>query len=58
MFGTEELMIRLPSLLLAMGGLGLFFATALALASEKLKVEENPRVVQVSEALPGLNCGA
>jgi Na+-translocating ferredoxin:NAD+ oxidoreductase RNF subunit RnfB len=44
--------------LLAMGGLGLFFASVLALASEKLKVEEDPRVHAVSEALPGLNCGA
>jgi electron transport complex protein RnfB len=44
--------------LLAMGGLGLFFATVLAIASEKLKVNEDPRVAKVSEALPGLNCGA
>lgn len=44
--------------LLAMGGLGLFFASVLALASEKLKVEEDPRVEAVMEALPGLNCGA
>jgi RnfABCDGE-type electron transport complex B subunit len=44
--------------LLAMGGLGLFFATVLAFASEKLKVKEDPRVLQVNEALPGLNCGA
>jgi RnfABCDGE-type electron transport complex B subunit len=41
-----------------MGGLGLFFATVLAFASEKLKVKEDPRVLQVNEALPGLNCGA
>ncbi len=44
--------------LLAMGGLGLFFASVLAFAYEKLKVEEDPRVEAVLEALPGLNCGA
>ncbi|MEE8638328.1 MAG: RnfABCDGE type electron transport complex subunit B [Candidatus Margulisiibacteriota bacterium] len=44
--------------LLAMGGLGLFFAAVLGFASEKLKVIEDPRVAQVLEALPGLNCGA
>lgn len=44
--------------LIAMGGLGLFFATVLAIASEKLKVKENPKVAQVLEALPGSNCGA
>jgi len=42
----------------AMGGLGLFFAIVLAIASEKLKVKEDPRVLQINEALPGLNCGA
>jgi len=44
--------------LLAMGGLGLFFAVVLAVASEKLKVQEDPRVEEVFGALPGLNCGA
>jgi len=44
--------------LLAMGGLGLFFAVVLAIASEKLKVEEDPRIQEVFEALPGLNCAA
>ncbi|MBU0671677.1 MAG: hypothetical protein KJ732_01470, partial [Candidatus Margulisbacteria bacterium] len=44
--------------LVAMGGLGLFFASVLAVASEKLKVKENPKVLAIVEALPGLNCGA
>ncbi len=44
--------------IIAMGGLGLFFALVLAVASEKLKVKEDPRVEQLVEALPGLNCGA
>ncbi|MFC1510888.1 RnfABCDGE type electron transport complex subunit B [Candidatus Margulisiibacteriota bacterium] len=44
--------------LLTMGGLGLFFAAVLAVASEKLKVQEDPQVEKINEALPGLNCGA
>lgn len=40
-----------------MGGLGLIFATGLAVASKKFHVEEDPRVSQVLEALPGANCG-
>ncbi|MFH1576979.1 MAG: RnfABCDGE type electron transport complex subunit B [Candidatus Margulisiibacteriota bacterium] len=44
--------------LIAMGGLGLFFASVLAVASEKLKVKEDPKVLAIVEALPGLNCGA
>jgi len=44
--------------LLVMGGLGLFFAAVLAIASEKLKVSEDPRVSEIFEVLPGLNCAA
>lgn len=40
-----------------MGGLGAFFAGALALADKKLRVEENPLIGQVNEVLPGANCG-
>lgn len=49
------------SILLAifgMGGLGLFFATILAIANEKFKIKEDPRIVEIEEALPGINCGA
>lgn len=41
-----------------MGGLGILFAVVLAYASQKLHVEENPKVAQILEALPGLNCAA
>jgi len=44
--------------LLTMGGLGAFFAAALAIADKKLRVEEDPRIGQVNDALPGANCGA
>jgi electron transport complex protein RnfB len=41
-----------------MGGLGLFFAIVLAAANEKFKVEEDPKVQALSDALPAINCGA
>lgn len=43
--------------LLAMGGLGVFFATFLTVASKKLKVEENPMVEKILSELPQTNCG-
>jgi len=42
----------------AMGGLGVFFAGFLAIASKKLMVEEDPNVEKVLEQLPQTNCGA
>jgi Na+-translocating ferredoxin:NAD+ oxidoreductase RNF subunit RnfB len=41
-----------------MAGLGLFFATLLAVAYRYLRVYEDPRIEQVEELLPGSNCGA
>jgi len=41
-----------------MVGLGAFFAFVLSTADRKLRVEEDPRVKNVEEALAGLNCGA
>jgi electron transport complex protein RnfB len=41
-----------------MGGLGLLFATILAVAYRFLRVAEDPRVEQVEGMLPGSNCGA
>jgi Na+-translocating ferredoxin:NAD+ oxidoreductase RNF subunit RnfB len=43
---------------LVMAGLGLFFAVILALAYRFLKVQEDPRVEQTEDLLPGSNCGA
>lgn len=40
-----------------MGGLGLLFAGGLAFADKKLRVEENPLIALVNEALPNANCG-
>ncbi len=39
-------------------GLGSGFAVVLLIASEKLKVKVDPKVEQVREALPNLDCGA
>ncbi len=44
--------------ILTMVGLGVFFAVVLALANQRLKVEEDPRIEELAEKLPGLNCGA
>lgn len=43
---------------LSMGGLAAFFAFMLSIAHGRLKVEEDPRVEKILQALPGLNCGA
>ena len=39
-------------------GLGAGFALVLLIASIKLKVEIDPKIEQVQEALPGIDCGA
>ncbi|MFC2175453.1 RnfABCDGE type electron transport complex subunit B [Bacteroidota bacterium] len=39
-------------------GLGLLFATIIAIAYKKLRVEEDPRIDTVEEMLPNANCGA
>jgi RnfABCDGE-type electron transport complex B subunit len=41
-----------------MAGLGLFFATILAVAYRFLRVQEDPRVEETEDLLPGSNCGA
>ncbi len=41
-----------------MVGLGLFFGIIIAVAYKFLQVQEDPRIEQVEELLPGTNCGA
>lgn len=41
----------------SMGGLGMLFSIGLSIADKKLYVEEDPRIEQVMEELPGANCG-
>jgi len=42
---------------ISIGGLGLAAGGALALAARFLAVVEDPRIEQVTELLPGANCG-
>jgi len=44
--------------ILVLGLLGFIFASLLGLAASYFKVEEDPRLAQIVEALPGSNCGA
>lgn len=44
--------------IITMGTLGCLFATGLAIAYRKLRVEEDPKVVKINEILPQANCGA
>ncbi len=41
-----------------MTGIGLFFGVILAVAYRLLKVDEDPRIDETEEMLPGTNCGA
>ena len=43
---------------LILGGVGLVFAVAIALANRKLRVSEDPRIDTVASLLPNANCGA
>lgn len=43
--------------LIVLGGVGLLLALVLFLAAKKFRVEEDPRISQVQEVLPGANCG-
>jgi len=51
---TDTLIVALTT----MGGLGFIFASGLAYADKKLRVEENPLISQINEILPNANCGA
>jgi Na+-translocating ferredoxin:NAD+ oxidoreductase RNF subunit RnfB len=44
--------------LLAMGGLAVAFALFLLAAYKRFAVVEDPRVAEITESLPGANCGA
>ena len=44
--------------ILVLGGVALICGLVLALASSVMHVEEDARVLQIKEALPGANCGA
>lgn len=54
----SDLTTYLVSTLVFMGGLGLVLASVLAFANRKLHVQEDPRIDEVEQMLPGTNCGA
>ena len=43
---------------LTLGALGLFFGVLLAISSKVFAVEQDERIPQITECLPGANCGA
>ena len=43
--------------LIVLGGIGLVLAAVLFFTAKSFKVEEDPRIDQVQEVLPGANCG-
>jgi len=47
--------LLLPALLL--GGMGLLFGVGLGFASVKFRVDDDPKLALIREALPGANCG-
>jgi electron transport complex protein RnfB len=49
--------ILLPSVL-GLAGLGVLFGFALAAASRKFRVAVDPRIEEITDLLPGANCGA
>lgn len=42
----------------SMGGLGLFLSTLIVVADKKLRVEVDPKIVLIEDALSSANCGA
>lgn len=51
-----------PSAILAsvaiLGGVGVTFGTLIAVANARFRVEEDPRLDEITDLLPGANCGA
>ena len=43
--------------ILSLSAIGIFFAVILFFIAQKFKVEEDPRIDKVEDALPGVNCG-
>lgn len=54
----SSLMSTISAPVIIIGGLGLVFGLVLAIASKVFEVQIDPRVEQITEALPGANCGA
>lgn len=55
---SNSLAATLTAPILIIGGLGTIFGLVLAIASKLFHVEVDPRVADITDALPGANCGA
>ncbi|MFA4857867.1 MAG: RnfABCDGE type electron transport complex subunit B [Candidatus Margulisiibacteriota bacterium] len=53
----ESLKILLASVI-TLGGIGFICGFGLAYAANKFRVEKDPRIAEILQALPGANCGA
>jgi len=53
-----ELLLSIWPAGLTMGVLGLGFALILLIANERLKIEIDPKIEQIHQALPNIDCGA
>ena len=53
-----DMLSSVLSAVLAVTGVGIVGAVILVIASKFLAVQEDPRIGQVQECLPGANCGA
>jgi len=51
-------MMTILTSVLLLGVLGLVSGTFLAYAAKKFEVKEDPKVREIVQALPGVNCGA
>lgn len=51
------MVVKILAPILSLGGMGLAFGSLLAYASQKFAVEVDERIPQVTEVLPGANCG-
>ena len=54
----EKILFNILFAFLSVGGIGVLFGLGLAFASKVLYVKKDQLLLQVEEALPGLNCGA
>ena len=58
MLETASLMSTIGLPVLILGTLGLVFGFVLAIASKLFEVKIDPRVEEIINVLPGVNCGA
>ncbi len=53
----EFQLVHIVATVIAVGAMAMAFGIILAIAAQKFAVKVDPRITQISEALPGANCG-